>query len=80
MPLAAVVCLSQAPENRITRLRGVRAFRPLWEGCSLDLWNQADIALGTQAVVDTVSTVPVFHLACTPDEQAVQTLEKEGIF
>lgn len=79
MPLAAVVCLTQAPENSITRLTGSRAFRKLWEGCSINLWNQEDIANGTQAVIDTVSVVPVFHLACTPDEQAVQTLEKEGI-
>lgn len=79
MPLAAVVYLTQAPENTITRLSGLKAFRRLWEGCSMDLWNQADIAMGTQAVVDTVSAVPVFHLACTPDEQAVLTLEKEGI-
>ena len=79
MPLAAVVYLTQAPENTITRLSGLKAFRRLWEGCSMDLWNQADIAMGTQAVVDTVAAVPVFHLACTPDEQAVLTLEKEGI-
>lgn len=79
MPLAAVVCLTQAPENSITRLRGVQAFRRLWEGCSINLWNPEDIEKGTKAVIDTVSTVPVFHLSCTPDEQAVRILEKEGI-
>lgn len=80
VPLAAVVCLSQAPENRITRLTGMQAFRSLWEGCSVNLWDQADIGKATQAVVDTVSAVSVFHLACTPDERAVLTLEKEGLF
>jgi len=80
MPLAAVVCLSQASENSITRLSGVMSFRQLWEGCSMNLWNQEDIIKVTQAVVDTVSAVPVFHLACTPDERAVQILEKEGLF
>lgn len=80
MPLAAVVCLSQAPENSVSRLSGVAAFRRLWEGCSVDLWNQSDIAKCTQAVVSTVSAVPVYHLACTPDERAVQILEKEGAF
>lgn len=80
MPLSAVVYLSQAEENRITRLPGVKAFRQLWEGCSINLWNQEDIIKGTQAVTDTVSAVPVFHLACTPDQRAVQTLEKEGVF
>lgn len=80
MPLAAVVVLSQAPENTITRLTGVRAFRKLWEGCSVNLWDQSDIDKSTQAVADTVSAVPVFHLACTADERAVQILEKEGVF
>ena len=80
MPLAAVVCLSQAKDNRITRLSGLRAFRFLWEGCSIDLWNQEDISKSTQAVADAVSAIPVFALACTPDERAVQILEKEGIF
>lgn len=79
MPLAAVVCLSQASENSLTRLSGVKAFRRLWEGCSVNLWSQSDIDKSTQAVVNTVSAVPVFHLACTPDERAVQTLEKEGV-
>lgn len=80
MPLAAVVCLSQAPENRIVKLSGMKAFRRIWEGCSVDLWNQSDISQETQAVVDTVSTIPVFQLDCTPDERAVITLEKEGLF
>ena len=80
MPLSAVVCLSQATENRVTRLSGVTAFRRIWEGCSVNLWNDADIAKVTQTVADTVAAVPVFHLACTPDERAVQILEKEGAF
>lgn len=80
MPLAAVVCLTQAPENSITRLPGRKAFRRVWEGCSVNLWNREDIAKTTQSVVDTLSAVPVFALACTPDEGAVITLEKEGLF
>lgn len=80
MPLAAVVYLTQAPENSITRLTGLKAFRHVWEGCSINLWKQDAITKGTQSVIDTVSAVPVFHLACTPDERAVLTLEKEGLF
>lgn len=80
MPLAAVVYLSQAPENSLTRLTGMKSFRHLWEGCSVNLWDQEDIGKATQAVVDTVSNVPVYHLACTPDQRAVQLLEKEGLF
>lgn len=80
MPLAAVVALSKAPENSIQQLSGAKAFRKLWEGCSVDLWNPSAIENATQAVIDTVSAVPVYHLACTPDERSVELLEKEGIF
>lgn len=82
LPLAAVVYLSQAPENCLTRLTGVRAFRRLWEGCSVHTWNVEDVQCATQTVMDVLSCTPVYHLACLPDESAVrilhQELEKEG--
>lgn len=80
MPLAAVVYLSQAPSTTVSRLTGARAFRRVWEGCSINLWNREDMEICTQSVLDTVSAVPVYHLACTPDETAVLALEKEGVF
>lgn len=80
IPLAAVVYLSQSLENSIDRLHGTKAFRKLWEGCSVNLWNSEDIDKTTQAVADTISTIPIYHLACTPDQQAVALLEKEGLF
>jgi hypothetical protein len=80
LPLAAVVCLAQAPKTTITRLTGAKAFRQLWEGCCINTWNQEDMERCAQAVSDTVSQVPIFYLACTPDESAVLALEKEGVF
>jgi len=74
-PLGAIVYLSQAPYTAITRLSGVRAFRNVWEGCSINIWNRKDIELGTQTVAQVISSVPVYHLACTPDETAVTILE-----
>ena len=80
LPLAAVVCLAQAPETTIRPLTGAKAFRQLWEGCCINTWNQEDMERCAQAVSDTVSQVPIFYLACTPDESAVLALEKEGVF
>lgn len=74
-PLAAIVYLSQAPQTTITRLRGFRAFRSIWEGCSISVWDRQDVEQCTQNVTDTACAVPVFHLACTPDETAVAALE-----
>ncbi len=77
--LAAIVYLSQAPETTLTRLAGARAFRRLWEGCSVNIWNPADMERTTAAVMDTLSAVPVYHLACRKDITAIEALEKEGI-
>lgn len=76
LEVAAIVCLSQAPVTEITRLTGLRAFRQLWEGVSVNVWDRGDMARCTQAVIDVVGQIPVFHLACTPDESAVISLEK----
>lgn len=75
LPLKAIVYLSQAPENRIQRLRGVRAFRRVWEGCTLNVWDRADVELATRTVTEVITRVRVFHLACTPDAGAVNLLK-----
>ncbi len=76
LPIRAIVCLSQAGENRIERLRGARAFRLLWEGCSLHTWNRREAELCTETLTKVLTSVPVYHLACTPDIRAVETLER----
>lgn len=76
-PLSAIVYLSQAPQTTLAPLTGVRAFRAVWEGCSVNVWNPEDISVCTETVLETVQRVPVYHLACTPDESAVKALEQE---
>lgn len=75
LPLAAIVYLSQAPENTITRLRGLRAFRQVWEGCTVNVWDRQDLEQATRTVGEAVGRVPVYHLACTPDVRAVELLK-----
>ena len=75
LPLAAVVYLSQAPETTIRKLRGYEAFFRIWEGCSVNTWDAEDMRLVSETVKKVSETVPVYHLACTPDETAVQALE-----
>lgn len=75
-PLKAIVFLSQAPQTEIVRLKGLKAFRSVWEGCSINAWNQQDVDLSSRTVMQILSSVPVFHLACTPDESAVIALEQ----
>lgn len=77
LPVKSIVCLSQAPVTSIRPLPGVQAFRQLWEGCSLHTWDKEDVAHCSETVLRVVQQVPIFHLACTPDEWAVRALEDE---
>lgn len=76
MPVRAIVYLSQAPTTQITKLTGVRAFRRVWEGCSVNSWNRADVEKCASTVDAIVSNVPIYHLSCTPDESAILALEQ----
>lgn len=76
LPLAAVVYLSQAPETSIRKLRGYEAFFRIWEGCSINTWDAEDMRLVSDTVQKVAAAVPVYHLACTPDESAVIALER----
>jgi len=75
LPLAAIVYLNQNPVTEIQPLMGVNAFRRIWEGCSINVWNREDVTLSTDTVSAIVENIPVFFLACTPDESAVVALE-----
>lgn len=75
-PLAAVVYLSQARTTTIRRLAGFEAFRLLWEGCSVNVWDRENVERISETVARICHTVPVFHLACTPDLGAVAALEQ----
>ncbi len=77
LPIAAIVSLSQAPKTTISRIGGLQAFRLVWEGCTVNHWHRQDMSDCMDLVSQVVQRVPVFRLACTPDESAVAALEKE---
>lgn len=76
LPVAAIVYLTQAPKSEVRPLRGLWAFRYVWEGCSVNVWDKEDVERCTNAVMETIRQVPVMNLACTPDESAVYALEE----
>lgn len=76
LPAAAIVHLSQAPENTVARLSTIQAIQSVMQNvyadrCVPEEWQQV-----MNLVLDVVSAVPVYHLACTPDERAVAALEQ----
>lgn len=77
LPLKAIVLLSQAPENKISRVTGVRAIQSLMGNIYLDFVTPGETQQCVDALIELLSTVPVYHLQCTPDENAVKCLAKE---
>lgn len=72
-PLAAVVRLSQAPENKMRRLSTIASFAAVHPSLPpaqtlddyyADLW--------VEVVSRVLAAAPVYHLACLPDEEAAR--------
>ena len=80
-PVRALVVLRQAPENSICRLRAAEAFRAIYSESVLPRWHTETHQRVIELITAIVNAVPVYRLACTPDERAVtllrETLEGE---
>ena len=75
--LNAIVCLSQTPENTVTRLRPAQALAKLMNLALFDAWDPAVRDFASGALMNIVASVPVYQLNCTPDEAAVICLENQ---
>jgi hypothetical protein len=80
-PIGAIVQLSQAPYNKIRRLRALEAYAVLVPSISGKRWDR-QLADGLHDTEEKLAThVPVWHLECLPDEAAAQlcreTVESE---
>ena len=81
-PLGGIVMLSQAPYNQIQRQNGIQAYASLVQSISGKRWD-ARIADGLHHTENAlIMQVPMWHLACLPDEAAAQlcreTIEADG--
>ena len=76
-PVAAMVRLSQAPRNEITRLKGIRALAALLPSCPPAFAYHTHLAGLIHNILDAVlQQVAVYHLACLPDAEAAQLVLK----
>lgn len=75
LPLAAVVQLSQAKENRVFRLPAKKALAAFLEGSAYDPTDPGQTAAVMDLALAIFRDVPFYHLACLPDETAVACLE-----
>lgn len=76
-PILAIVYLSQAKQNKISYLNGFSAFKKIYQGCSVNVWNKKDVSVCVDLLNATLLRVPVFHLECLPNETAVDILQEK---
>jgi len=70
--VGGIVLLSQAPFNKIVRLKGVQAYAALVTSISGKRWDKS-VADGLHATENALAkNVPVWHLECLPDEAAAK--------
>jgi len=71
-PIGGIVHLSQAPYNKITRLRPLKAYAVLVPSISGKRWDKR-MAEGLHETENLLAgQVAVWHLECLPDEQAAR--------
>lgn len=76
LPVKAIIRLSQAKENKAECLKGVNAYKAVYEGCYHSKWS-AEYNNATSLVAEKFAIgVHVVSFACLPDETAVDCLEK----
>lgn len=76
-PARAIVMLRQERKCSLRRLGQAEAFRAVWSGLTMNSWNGKQVEAAADLTMQLIATVPVFEFGCTPDEQAVDYLERE---
>lgn len=76
-PIKAIVVIDQGPDNVIRRLRGREAFLPLFRETLMNTWNKEYMEKMTDLLMDAACQIPVYHLSCRPDQDAVNTVKNE---
>lgn len=81
--LGAIVVLRQGSENKIVRLKPVKAITRLMGQAIIDGWDPVSRGIAIENIALLLGDIPVYELTCTISEEAVTVLENtlllEGI-
>lgn len=70
-PIKGIFILKQASVNRVRRL-GIEAFKALYSQCVVNTWDRTFMEQLTELLTGLLESVPVYELACRPDQEAVE--------
>lgn len=77
--IRGIIVLSQASDNKIERIWGKEAFLALYKEAIMNTWDADYMKNMVEILMDIAETVPIYHLACRPDREAVH-LVKQVLF
>ena len=77
IPLRAIVLLQQGTENLLNPLPLAQAVRQIYANSTVYAWNQDYVEHIMTLITDLAVSIPVYHLSCRPDRDAVELLKKE---
>lgn len=69
--IKGIFMLRQAKENTIRKL-SFEAFAKIFQNCIVNMWDQEFVMKMTDLITELLEQVPVYELACRPDEEAVR--------
>ncbi len=72
VPVKAIVSLRQAPENKISRLDGIRSYANFSGAVSLVRWERTLMDISTRIASDIAMSVPHYSMSCKPDADAAR--------
>ena len=78
-PLAGIVVLKQAPENRVRRLNAAEVMTYLYNNVRYPFWDEEATAASLETLDALIREIPIFLLECRPDEEAVR-ITRDAIF
>lgn len=76
-PLKAIILLEQAPVNTLERIPEQLAFSRMFSQVNIPRTDELLLTLGMAHLEETVRSVPVYLLKCTPDVRAVHLVYNE---
>ena len=74
-PVTAIVMLEQGEECRIAKLSIKNSFVRLYANAFINVWDQEYVHKMCELLSELSAQVPVFHMVCTPDKNAVEMLK-----
>ena len=75
--VAAIVVLSQAPNNTFSKLDTFNAIGQFSPNVFLPFWEETMLVSGMGVLDSVITRVPVYHLSARNDEEAVRLVQKE---